>query len=43
MLGVRLLVVVMVLRRFAEELCKGRDVHGSCALSISIRGREDAS
>jgi hypothetical protein len=42
MFGVRLFVMVVVLRGFAEELCKGRDVHGSCTLSISIRGREDA-
>jgi hypothetical protein len=43
MFGVRLLVLVVVLRCLSEELCKGRDVHGSCALSTSIRGREDAS
>jgi hypothetical protein len=42
MFGVRLFLVVVVLRRFEEELCKRRDVHGSCTLSISIRGREDA-
>ena len=29
MFGVRLLVVAVVLRCLAEELCKGRDVHGS--------------
>src|SRR5262249_52973758 len=29
MFGVCLLVVVVVLRRFAEEFCKRRDVHGS--------------
>src|SRR5262249_30046675 len=27
-LGVRLLVAVVLLRRLAEELCKGRDVRG---------------
>ena len=30
-LGVRLLVAVVVLRRLAEELCKGRHVHGCCS------------
>jgi hypothetical protein len=30
-LGMGLLVVVVVLGRFTEELCKGRDVHGSCS------------
>jgi hypothetical protein len=30
-LGVRLLIVVVVLRRLAEELRKHRDVHGSCS------------
>src|SRR5213079_3099213 len=34
MFGVRLLVVVVVLRRFAKELCKGRDIHGSCSLLL---------
>src|SRR5204863_8007289 len=34
MFGVRLFVVVVVLRRFAEELCKGRDVNGSCSLLL---------
>src|SRR5437016_6070918 len=34
MFGVRLLVVVVVLRRFAEELRKGRDVNGSCSLLL---------
>ena len=29
MFGVRFLVVVVVLRRFAEKFCKGRDVNGS--------------
>src|SRR6478609_10150594 len=34
MFGVRLLVVVVVLRRFAEEFCKRRYVHGSCSLLL---------
>src|SRR5262249_35842292 len=34
MFGVRLLVVVVVLGRFAEEFCKPRDVHGSCSLLL---------
>ena len=34
MFGVRLFVVVVVLRRFAEELCKGRNVHGWCSLLL---------
>src|SRR5262249_15407673 len=29
-LGVRLLVAAVVLRRLVEEFCKGRDVHCSC-------------
>src|SRR5436190_23509669 len=34
MFRVRLLVVVVVLRRFAEELYKSHDVHGSCSLLL---------
>src|SRR5437899_8522239 len=34
MFGVRFLVVVVVLRRFAEKFCKGRDVHGSRSLLL---------
>src|SRR4030095_13232531 len=34
MFGVRLFVVVVVLRRFAEKFCKGRDVHRSCVLPL---------
>jgi hypothetical protein len=34
MFGVRLLVVVVMLRRFAEKLCNGRDVHRSCSLLL---------
>jgi hypothetical protein len=34
-LGVRLLVVVVVLRRLAEERCKGCDVYGSCSLPFA--------
>src|SRR6266508_964749 len=40
MFGVRLLVMVVVLRRFAEELCKGRDVHGSCVLLLPFAARK---
>src|SRR6266516_7885222 len=40
MFGVRLLVVVVVLRRFAEELCKGCDVHG-CAPFAAGKARRD--
>src|SRR5215813_10257956 len=40
MLGVRLLVVVVVLSRFAEELCKGGDVHGSRSLLIPFAARK---
>ena len=35
-LGVRLLVVVVVLRRLAEELCKGCDVRGSCSRQLPL-------
>src|SRR5213080_4837822 len=38
--GVRLFVVVVVLRRFAEELCKGRDVNGSCLLLVPFAARK---
>src|SRR5947208_3929457 len=34
MLGVRLLVVVVVLRRCAEKFFKGRDLHGSRSLLL---------
>src|SRR5438552_18861368 len=34
MFRVRFLVVVVVLRRFAEKFCKGRDVHGSRSLLL---------
>jgi hypothetical protein len=37
MFGVRLFVVVVVLRRLAEELCKGRDIHSSCSLLLPLR------
>ena len=40
MFGVRLFVVVVVLRRFAEELCKGRDVNGSCLLLVPFAARK---
>src|SRR5436190_5781640 len=40
MFGVRLLVVVVVLRRFAEELCKGCNVHG-CAPFAAGKTRRD--
>ena len=30
MFRLRLLIVVVMLRRFAEQLCKSRDVHRSC-------------
>src|SRR4051794_10125389 len=36
MLGVRLLEVVMVLPRLAEELCKGCDVHGWCSRQLPL-------
>ena len=36
-LGVRLLVAVVVLRRLAEELCKGRDVHGYARVDFHSR------
>src|SRR4029453_3130713 len=35
-LGVRLLVSVVVLRRLAEELCKGCDVHGSSSRQLPL-------
>src|SRR6478735_9239054 len=35
-LGVRLLVVVVVLRRLVEKLCKGCDVRGSCLLRLPL-------
>jgi hypothetical protein len=35
-LGVRLLVVAVVLRRLAEELGKGCDVHRWCARQLPI-------
>src|SRR5437867_11671588 len=34
MFGVRLLVMVVVLRGLVEELCQSRDVHGSCCLLV---------
>src|SRR5438552_15621928 len=34
MRGVRLLVLTVVFLCLAEELCQGRDVHGSCSLLI---------
>ena len=34
MFRVRLLVVVVVFRRFVEELRKGRDIHGPCSLQL---------
>ena len=34
MFGVRLLVMVVVLRRFAEELCKGLNVNQSCVFLL---------
>ncbi len=40
MFGVRLFVVVVVLRRLAEELCKARDVHGSCSLLLPFAAGE---
>ena len=40
MFGVRLLVVVVVLRRFAKELCKGRDVHGFYSLLLPFAARK---
>jgi hypothetical protein len=40
MFRVRLLVVVVVLRRFAQELCKGRDVNGSCLLLLPFAARK---
>src|SRR6266508_1225239 len=40
MFGVRLLVMVVVLRRFAEEPCNGRDVHGSCSLLLPFAARK---
>src|SRR6266704_3507018 len=40
MFGVRLFVVVMVLRRLAEELCKARDVHRSCVLLLPFAARK---
>ena len=36
MLGVRLLVVVVVLCRLAEELCKGCNVHGLCSRQLPL-------
>jgi hypothetical protein len=41
--AVRLLVVVVVLCRLAEEVCKGRDCPWLVLASPSIRGREGAS
>jgi hypothetical protein len=41
---VRLFVVVVVLRRFAEDLCKGREVHGSRAFYFHSRpGRREVT